>query len=780
MTERALTDPGWFDFRISARWLGLIYRQPGRFQAALMPLPKIRIIRAGVIVMSHVLLYAILISAAGRLVLFGLGLPFRQSGSEASVLFLAHASELAKGIAIGNAIGIVEGIVFATMRGVAVGMIAAVAFAISSEIVGGITFGIAVNSALGIAFGIAVGIAGMATVEAVRPAATFSRADGRIAGGIILGIAGSGFGVLVVGATEDIAGMINAAFSLGISIGAGGIAGAIASLRSYYYPWHLMLLFSGPTAKKYRLHPVAWDEMCLLPFIGFDRFLLALWDATPESGELEIQRLISSYPSQRTEALKARAAVIAHKAGTSVNLARLDEIVNRLPEGERSFLAETPRVRAMVAGIAETQRRIDSVDRPFLREPYAEALISKIEAFRGQISGFHEPLASEFRKAADVWLKRAQAQLDRIKTITGREPTPQVFRAGDPVDRSQEAFVPRMGVIGQLERQVTLAAGCPSLLIYGRRRMGKSTLIRNLDDFVPDTVRIAGVSMQDPKFFSSTAYFIRQIDEKLCSVLNDESAELKSDNLGALFERLSCANAELKKADRRLILAIDEFENIDAKIGEGVFSPDLLATIRESIQSHRRLIWLFAGSHRVAMLKNAEWPSYLISVQTIEIPPFSEAESRLLLTDPMQRSPLYAKDAARRPRFDASFWGEGGIAWIHAQTAGWPHLVQLLASGAVDYANESETARLDGRALEEVARRAIVSGDMVLRQLVRGESQSDAERAYIAGFRSKDSQPPPEDEAAFQSLRNREIMAEEGGEWRLKVPLMQQWLRARG
>ena len=69
---------------------------------------------------------------------------------------------------------------------------------------------------------------------------------------------------------------------------------------------------------------------------------------------------------------------------------------------------------------------------------------------------------------------------------------------------------------------------------------------------------------------------------------------------------------------------------------------------------------------------------------------------------------------------------------------------------------------------------------MVLHQLVRGESQSDAERVYIAGFRTKDSQPPPDDEATFQSLRHREIIEEDGGVWRLKVPLMQQWLRTRG
>jgi hypothetical protein len=517
-----------------------------------------------------------------------------------------------------------------------------------------------------------------------------------------------------------------------------------------------MLFIFAPTATAYRWHPVAWDDMCSLPFVGLNRFLLALWDVSAETGEQEIERLISSYPSQRMEALKARAAVIAREAGASANLARLDDIVNRLPEGEKRFLAETPRVREKVAEIAEAQRRLDTVDRPFLRQRYAEELVEKIEAFRGQISGLHEPLASEFRKAADAWLKRAQAQLEHIKTITGREPWPQVFCAGVAVNRSEEAFVLRMGVIDQVVHQVNLATGRSGLLIYGRRRMGKSTLVRNLDAFVPPNVRIASVSMQNPNLFSSTAYFVRLIDQELRAALNDEATALKSDDLGGLFERLSSANSWLENGGLRLILAIDEFENIDAKIGEGVFSRDLLATIRGSIESHRRLIWVFAGSHRVTMLKNAEWPSYLISVQTIEIPPFTEAETRLLLTDPLKQSPLYAREAERRPRFDSSFWGEGGIAWIQAQAAGWPHLVQLLASGAVDFANESVIARLNGRALEEVARRAIVSGDMVLQQLVHGESQSDAERAYISGFRTKDSQPPPDDEATLRSLRHRD------------------------
>jgi hypothetical protein len=305
--------------------------------------------------------------------------------------------------------------------------------------------------------------------------------------------------------------------------------------------------------------------------------------------------------------------------------------------------------------------------------------------------------------------------------------------------------------------------------------MGKSTLIRNLDAFVPEGVRIATISMLDPAAFTSLSHFSR----RLKAALGDFGSST-GDDLDGLYKSLDHANDQLESTNGRLAVALDEFENIDQKIGEGVFPLDLLATLRESIQNHRRLIWAFAGSHHITELTNAEWPSYLVSAQTIEIPPFSPAETRLLLTDPLKQSPLYARDTEKRPRFDPGFWGEGGIEWIQEQTAGWPHLVQLLASTAVDLANESVADHLDQGMLEEVSKRSIVLGDTVLRQLVHGESKTDAEKAYIAGFRHTSTQAPPEDDAALQSLRHRQIISEDGDGWRLKVPLMQQWLENRG
>jgi hypothetical protein len=106
------------------------------------------------------------------------------------------------------------------------------------------------------------------------------------------------------------------------------------------------------------------------------------------------------------------------------------------------------------------------MDRSVFREPYAQLVYKEIKNFRDRIGGFHEPLATEFRTAADQWLEIAEKQL-RKAVVEKESVLPQVFRAGDPVDREKEAFVPRDSVVGKLERQVSLSTGCPGITPAG-------------------------------------------------------------------------------------------------------------------------------------------------------------------------------------------------------------------------------------------------------------------------------------------------------------------------
>jgi hypothetical protein len=211
-----------------------------------------------------------------------------------------------------------------------------------------------------------------------------------------------------------------------------------------------------------------------------------------------------------------------------------------------------------------------------------------------------------------------------------------------------------------------------------------------------------------------------------------------------------------------------------------VFDEDLLATVRESIQTHRQVTWVFAGSHTISELTHAPWSSYLVSARTLEVPPFTEAETRRLLTEPLRYSSLWQDDDPKRPRFSPGFWGDGGIERIHAEAGGWPHLVQRLAETVVDLCNDREQTEADQTLLEQAIAKAIIVGDAVLRQLVQPEDAAPAEWEYLRGFRIRDTEPPPDDEAVYQALRRRLLVAEDGGHWRLRVPLLQRWLRERG
>ena len=712
---------GWRSHWSALWWLFLLYRQPKEFQESLAKLPGWQQLLAGFVSYIHAVPWMIFTCVVGRLLLFESGfVELRSFYSDSGGAFWAHGEWITRGIAIGIATGIAEGIA------------AAIA-----------TAGIAAGIAAGIVFGIATGVArGIAALDQD---------------------AGDG-----AGAAEGTA--------IGIVT---GIAAGTAISRAYYLPVAGWMVWPRPWGRWYPWHPVAWDQMCGIPFPGLDRLLVAYFEHDPDAARAEIKRLINTYPSQQWSALKANAAIVARDAAKHADLTHLPVVLAALPEGDSGFLRQVPRLRELAAVIAERQQQLDQATYPTVRKQLAELLVQQIEHFRDQIAGFEEPLRTEFRQAASIWLDRARV-LFAAALGTQTNTTTQLFRAGDPVSREQEAFVYRTAVVAELQQQVFLATGCPGLILYGRRRTGKSTVLRNLIGFLPSSVPVGYVSMQNPQAFTSVEGFCRTIAGAARVAARwgaDPSAEPA--DLPGLMRVLGWYDDHLGRAKQRLVLALDEYEMIDAKIGEGVFGPDLLATFRESIQLHRNVTWVFAGSHEIAELTHAEWSSYLVSARTVEVLPFTPAETRQLLTDPMRHSRLW-QDEAKRPRFAADFWGTDGIDRIHADAGGWPHLVQLLAETAVDVVNAEGATGVTDEMYGRVREKAVVRGDTVLRQLLLGEVKSPGEREYLTRFRKLDDQPPPDDEAVERSIRRRLLVEAAGGRWRLRVPLMRQWLRDRG
>jgi hypothetical protein len=220
---------------------------------------------------------------------------------------------------------------------------------------------------------------------------------------------------------------------------------------------------------------------------------------------------------------------------------------------------------------------------------------------------------------------------------------------------------------------------------------------------------------------------------------------------------------------------MDEYEGIDLKIGEGVLSKDLLPAIRDSIQQHRNIIWLFAGSHDITELPHAEWTSHLVSARTIEIVPFTLDETRLLLTDPLKHSPVFESDV--RPRFASELWGPGGIERIHTEADGWPHLLQLIAEIIVDSLNREGLNAVTPQVMEKALDIAVMEGQNVLYQLMRNECSIAGEWDYLARFRQVEKQAAPKGQEIRQSLLRRRLIRVSDDGYQLRVPLMARWLR---
>src|SRR5271165_60098 len=729
----------WSSHFSALRWLGLLYRRPQQFQAALSTCTVREQLVTAFWLLVHSAPYVLVIPTACR----WLEASLNRLEFHPEPLFAAIAVEIAGGIVGWIIRGIVGGLAFGIVFGIAGGTACGVI---------GTDFGMAVGLAIGIGFGMAIGIAA------------------GIVGGIGFRIGGMASGIAIAGAVAS-AGWI--AFGVGF---------AVSSTRIYYHLVHPLFIWPRLRGRWYTHHPVAWDDLCSVPFPGLDRLLVDYAEKAPEAGVAEIERLISNYPSQRAMALRARARLLARQAGMTADLVTLDEILAALPEGKKGFLAQTSQLRGAVHEIVTLQNRLNTIDRPVLRELFARLLYKEIENFRHRIGGFYEPLATEFRTSADQWLKIAEKQLQEAHTVVKKDPVPQVFRAGDPVDREKEAFVPRDSIVGNLERLVLLSTGCPGVVLYGRRRVGKSTVLRNLSGFLTSTVKIVNVSMQNPEAFTSLSLLVHHLVREISTVFAGEALpSMTPTDLKDLFGFLSACNQILESDRRWLVISLDEYENIDQKIGQQVFPEDLLAMFRESIQSHRRITWIFAGSHEITELVHAPWTSYLVSARTVEVPLFSDQETRLLLTEPFKHSSLWRDDepGRPRPRFQPGFWGEGGIERIHAEAGGWPHLVQLIAETIVDLLNDEGDLQVTSPVLERALDRAIVSGHNVLYELLRRESTLPGEWEYLSKFHSCETQPLPDDEAIAQSLRRRLLVKEEADQWRLSVPLMSRWLRKR-
>ncbi|NTU83762.1 MAG: ATP-binding protein [Chloroflexales bacterium] len=525
-----------------------------------------------------------------------------------------------------------------------------------------------------------------------------------------------------------------------------------------------------------RHHAAFWNEHQRLPWPGLDEHVVLVARRNPAEGRLAIEYLANS----RSQRWAARAAQIELDAGALEQCGSVEQIGaahNALAAGElegpaSALLRSFNRISQDVAAALEQERA-------YARRLALNAVEERLDGLLRELTRSSERYVLRFRPIAAHWREIVVAHArDLAAEAEQRQEIDSPYVIGVPLSAEQEIFVGRTDISARIE-QLLLDRRRPPLLLYGQRRMGKTSLLNNLGRLLPSTVVPLFVDLQGPATQASNEagllYYLAKsmgdsaMRQRGLALPELSRATVERDPFIVFDEWL--VNVERLVGNGTGLLILDEFEVLDRAIQRGRFDEEgILGMLRHIIQHRPRLKVLLSGSHGLSEFRR--WSSYLINAQVVRIGYLSPDEARKLIEQPVKDFELrYTPEASRR---------------VLALTRGHPFLVQLLCNEIVAHKNDQPPGQ---RRMAEVADveaavgPALDSGDMFFADIAHNQLDADGQallRQIAAAGEGAVVAPAPSPQVAdldhaLSQLLRRELVDVCGGGYQVQVELIRRW-----
>jgi hypothetical protein len=244
------------------------------------------------------------------------------------------------------------------------------------------------------------------------------------------------------------------------------------------------------------------------------------------------------------------------------------------------------------------------------------------------------------------------------------QPVRNPYVIGDPVEGS--LFVGREDIMRQLQELWLMDNPLQSVVIYGHRRMGKTSILKNVARVLGSGLRVAYVNLLKSAGADHLSDVLLAMSDQVAAVMAippPSDVDMVA-SPARTFERfLRRAIATLAEGEG-LIIALDEFEKIEELIEAGKLEASFLAYLRGLVQDSPRVGFAFAGLHTLEEMSADYFQPFFASVIPIKVDFFKPATVRALLPNPGDDFPLdYSFDA---------------LDCIWELTAGQPYLTQLV------------------------------------------------------------------------------------------------------
>ena len=550
--------------------------------------------------------------------------------------------------------------------------------------------------------------------------------------------------------------------------------------------WNLFLyradqsLSRPANGKSYlRWHAAFWDELQRWPLLGLDEHLLLVLERDAVEGSVALERLAGG--PQRWAVQAVQLETDARRLSRCLDAESIGQAHRSLGAGElegpasallRSLRTLSQDVDAALAQSTSHNQRLG-----------LSTVLLRLQALIGDLTRSPDRHAGRFRPIALSWRQTLQARMEQLASdAEERQELDNPYVIGVPLTPAEEIFVGRTDISARIE-QLLLDRRRHPLLLYGQRRMGKTSLLNNLGHLLPSTIVPLFVDLQGPasraKDHAGLLYNLaramidsaRKQRELVLPPLPQET--LDRDPFTGFDEWLD--RVELALGERTALLAFDELEALDQALAAGRFSEtEVLGMLRHLIQHRPRFKTLLATSRSLAELER--WSSYLINVQVVQVGYLKDSEARRLIERPVKNPVLrYAPEATEQ---------------VLALTRGHPFLVQLLCAEIVELKNEQDAA---GRRLAtkedvlaavpeavshgsfffaDIERNQVdAQGLLLLRRLAtRGEGQ------YVTAAELRAELPVDFDlDAALAPLRRRDLIEEAAPGFRFQIELIRRY-----
>ncbi|MEG4503538.1 ATP-binding protein [Microcoleus sp. F6_B4] len=440
-----------------------------------------------------------------------------------------------------------------------------------------------------------------------------------------------------------------------------------------------------------------------------------------------------------------------------------------------------------IASLYEIIRDIRVIQKSSSRSARAFALshaLGELKNLRDRADAVPQPEREIVRKIAWNWSQAILDVASEVGNVSITERVRNPYVVGDPVEGN--LFVGREDILKELKEVWILSQHLQSVVIYGHRRMGKTSILLNVANSLGSQVKVAYVNLlrlgDSPQ---GVAEVLMAISDEISDAVNiPPPADADLLNLPyRTFERY-LKQVEANLSETGLIIALDEFEKIEKLIEKGKIDSDFMEVLRGMVQMSPKIAFALAGLHTLDEMTGDYSHPFFASFINIKVSFMESAATRQILANPHEDFLLdYAPEA---------------LSIIYAWTAGQPYLVQLVGFQLVRRYNEQVFDMGNSRdpvfTVEDV--RAVINNpeffqrgsyyfDGVWGQAARGApGQQEILRAIAPHREGLDINTLAEItgmnetnlQQALNSLIRHDVVWEIDGKWRIIVELFRLWV----